>query len=257
MGVLALFFGASMNQLLIAGADTGAITMSSREIADLVESRHADVVRSIERLMFSKVISGYAPTAYTHPQNGQTYECYMLNKRDSFVVVAQLCPEFTARIVDRWQELEAQVAKPAFQIPTTLAGALRLAAEQAEQIEQQQAQLAIAAPKVAFVDGYVEATGLKGFREVAKLLRANEARLREFLIDRKIMYRLNGEWVAYQPHIDAGRFEVKTGKSDRSGHAFNRSMFTPKGVEWIAGEWAKRGIQQALSGAEFEPGEAA
>ena len=161
------------------------------------------------------------------------------------------------RVLARLNELEAKTAKPAFQIPTTLAGALRLAAEQAEQIEQQQTQLAIAAPKVAFVDGYVEATGLKGFREVAKLLKANEARLREFLIDRKIMYRLNGEWVAYQPHIDAGRFEVKTGKSDRSGHAFNRSMFTPKGLQWIAGEWAKRGIQQALSGAEIEPGEAA
>ena len=34
-------------------------------------------------------------------------------KRDSIVVVAQLSPEFTARLVDRWQELEAQVAKPA------------------------------------------------------------------------------------------------------------------------------------------------
>ena len=28
-------------------------------------------------------------------------------QRDSLIVVAQLCPEFTARIVDRWQELES------------------------------------------------------------------------------------------------------------------------------------------------------
>lgn len=28
-------------------------------------------------------------------------------KRDSIIVVAQLSPEFTARLVDRWQELEA------------------------------------------------------------------------------------------------------------------------------------------------------
>ncbi|MGL4297376.1 MAG: phage antirepressor KilAC domain-containing protein [Aestuariivirga sp.] len=229
----------------------GAITMSSREIADLIGSQHGHIKISAERLAGKGVIGTLAVREFTH--NGNTYTEYLLDKRDSLVLVAQNCPEFTARIVDRWQELEAQVAKPAFQLPTTFAAALRLAAEQAEQIEQQQAQLAIAAPKVAFVDGYVEATGLKGFREVAKLLKANEARLREFLIDRKIMYRLNGEWVAYQPHIDAGRFEVKTGKSDRSGHAFNRSMFTPKGVEWIAGEWAKRGIQQALSGAEIEP----
>lgn len=213
-------------------------TMSSRDIAELVESRHADVVRSIQRLMASSVISRYAPTAYTHPQNGQTYDCYMLNKRDSLIVVAQLCPEFTARIVDRWQELEAQAAQPAFQIPTTLSGALMLAARQAEQIEQQQAQLAIAAPKVAFVDQYVDSSGLKGFREVAKLLKANEARLREFLLDKGIMYRLGGTLTAYQQHIDAGRFAVKTGASQHGNYAFTRCMFTAKGVDWVAGLWA-------------------
>ncbi len=33
-------------------------------------------------------------------------------KRDSIVVVAQLSPEFTARLVDRWQELEAENVEP-------------------------------------------------------------------------------------------------------------------------------------------------
>jgi phage antirepressor YoqD-like protein len=40
-------------------------------------------------------------------------------------------------------------------------------------------------------------------------------------------------------HIDAGRFVVKAGTSQGSGHAFNQPKFTPKGVTWIAGEWAK------------------
>ena len=34
-------------------------------------------------------------------------------KRDSIIVVAQNCPEFTARLVDRWQELEKQVQQNA------------------------------------------------------------------------------------------------------------------------------------------------
>ncbi len=37
---------------------------------------------------------------------------YNLCKRDSLVVVAQLCPEFTGKLVDRWQELEAAAAQP-------------------------------------------------------------------------------------------------------------------------------------------------
>lgn len=46
-------------------------TMSSREIAGLVDSRHADVCRTIERLIEKGVVGGCAPSAYTHEQNGQ------------------------------------------------------------------------------------------------------------------------------------------------------------------------------------------
>lgn len=41
-------------------------TMSSREIASLVGSRHGDVYKSIEKLIKSGVIVGYAATPYTH-----------------------------------------------------------------------------------------------------------------------------------------------------------------------------------------------
>jgi phage antirepressor YoqD-like protein len=50
----------------------------------------------------------------------------------------------------------------ALTVPTSLSGALRLAAEQAELIERQQAALTSAAPAVEFVDRYVDSTGLKG-----------------------------------------------------------------------------------------------
>lgn len=222
---------------------SSGITMSSRDIADLLELRHDVVKRTIERLVKKKDSKGQpAPVIVQPPMvdeqdfdsvgRPRTTQVYKIAKRESYIIVAQLSPEFTARLVDRWQELEA------VQVPTTLSGALRLAADQAEQIERQQAALAIAAPKVAFVDRYVESSGNKGFREVCKLLKANENRFREFLIDEKIMYRLAGTLTPMAQHLDAGRFEVKTGSSDE-GHAFNQAKFTPKGVNWIAGEWAK------------------
>jgi phage antirepressor YoqD-like protein len=51
------------------------------------------------------------------------------------------------------------------------------------------------------------------------------------------MYRLGKSLTTYQNHIDADRFEVKAGEAN--GHAYNRCLFTPKGVAWVAGEWAK------------------
>lgn len=83
--------------------------MSSQEIADLVGSRHDDVKRSISRLAERRVIQ-LPPLAEVKNHLGQSVAVYLVCKRDSFVVVAQLSPEFTARLVDRWQELEAGLA---------------------------------------------------------------------------------------------------------------------------------------------------
>ena len=43
---------------------------------------------------------------------GRPVTLLLVGKRDSYVAVAQLSREFTARLVDRWQELEAAVAQP-------------------------------------------------------------------------------------------------------------------------------------------------
>lgn len=107
-------------------------TMTSREIAELVDSRHDSVKRTVERLAEKGVIS--QPPLVDGPKsaNGVVEQVFLIDKRSSLIVVAQLYPEFTARIVDRWQELEAGLA-PA--VPQSLSAALRLAADQAEQIE--------------------------------------------------------------------------------------------------------------------------
>ncbi|EDA9141900.1 hypothetical protein A4O06_23865, partial [Salmonella enterica subsp. enterica serovar Typhimurium] len=88
-------------------------TMTSIEIAKLVGSRHSDVKRSIERLVAKGVIQ-HTPLATV--ENNQSLspnkytKAYVFEgeqgKRDSIIVVAQLSPEFTARLVDRWRELE-------------------------------------------------------------------------------------------------------------------------------------------------------
>jgi phage antirepressor YoqD-like protein len=227
---------------------TAEQTMSSREIAELVESRHDDVKRSIVRLSERGAIA--LPPMAEVPNTGpgpRTISEYRIGKRDSYVIVAQLSPEFTARLVDRWQELEAQVAgrqiaAPRFDVPTTLSGALRLAADQAEQIEQQAAQIEAQKPAVEFVERYTHAEGNKGFREVVKLLNANERDFAAFLISNNIMYRLNGRLAAHAHHQHAGRFAVRTGIGDNE-HAFTQSMFTPKGIEWVAGKWAAYRLQ--------------
>lgn len=95
----------------IANLATTALTMTSREIADLVGKQHSNIKISADRLSEKGVIGTLAVQEFTH--NGNKYTEYLLNKRDSLILVAQNCPEFTARIVDRWQELEAAQPTPA------------------------------------------------------------------------------------------------------------------------------------------------
>ena len=77
-------------------------TMSHGEIAKLVNSRPDSVKRTIERLTKSGVIT-FTPTVETNSQNKDVIY-YNVNERDSYIVVAQLSPEFTAYIVDEWQK---------------------------------------------------------------------------------------------------------------------------------------------------------
>ena len=221
------------------------LVMTSIEIAELVEKRHDNVKRTIESLIERGTIA--SPQIEEKPTAGRPVSVYVFEdeqgKRDSIIVVAQLSPEFTARLVDRWQELEAQLSQPV-RIPQSLPEALRLAADLSEQKAELENKLAIAATKVEFVDNYVEATGAMGFREVAKLLKVKETDFRLFLIEQGIMYRLAGKLTPYAQHLDAGRFTMKTGENQNNGHAFIQVKFTPKGIQWIAGLLAANKVSE-------------
>lgn len=213
-------------------------TMTSREIAELTGKEHGHVKRDIIKMFYDlgrgEDVSSFGCT-YFDGQNRQQIE-YRLPHDEAVCLVSGYDVKARMAVIKRWQELEAAQAP---KLPQTMAQALRLAAEQAEQIEQQQAALDAAAPAVEFVDRYVDSTGLKGFRQVAKLLKIKEPEFRAFLHDQKIMYKLGDEWMPYQNHSDAGRFEVKAGTSEINGHAYNSARFTPKGISWVAGEYAK------------------
>ena len=83
------------------------ITMSSREIADLVEARHNDVVATIDRL-FEKGLLRSSRKSRREATGGRPVKVYDLIERDTHLVVAGYSDEHRARVIDRWQELETQ-----------------------------------------------------------------------------------------------------------------------------------------------------
>lgn len=207
----------------LEAANDAGLTMSSREIAELVGSRHDSVKRAIERLAERCTIElpPLVEVANAGPGPAKLAE-YRVGKRDSYVIVAQLSPEFTARLVDRWQELEdAAIAAPAFSVPTTLSEALRLAADQAEQIEQQQAQLARQAPQVAALHriALAETDATLCLTDAAKHLQVAPRKLTAWMMAAGWLYRRTegNNLTAVQKRLDSGYLTHKLVEYNGSG----------------------------------------
>lgn len=216
-------------------------TMSSREIAELVESRHDSVKRTIERLA-GKALIGFTPSVETSHEGAgaRDVEVYLVGKRDSYVVVAQLCPEFTARLVDRWQELESAAASIVPALPRSYAEALRELASSVERAEQQQVVIDALKPKADFHDAVTDAVNCQDMQAVAKVIGTGRNRLFSFLRDkrRKVLQDNNRP---YQRYEDAGYFRVVEHVwHDGAGkpHIGTTTYVTGKGVAFIQKLWA-------------------
>jgi phage antirepressor YoqD-like protein len=229
-------------------------TMSSREIAELTGKEHRHVLRDIRAMLCELGIgdSGYAQI-WTDPQNGQKYPEFQLPKDLTITLVSGYSVVIRHRIVTRWQELEAGAAP---KLPQTFAEALRLAAEQAEQIERQAQQIKLAAPKVEVVDNYLTVHKGQPVNEVAKELAKDfdigSKRLFAFMREKRLINDVNHP---YQQHVDAGRFYLQPGtRIDSHDQAVPTATLrvTPKGHFYLRellkrSDWpaSKRALKEA------------
>ena len=111
-------------ELVVNNQNKEVTMMSCIEIAELTGKRHDTVKRSMRRMQSREIIR-LTPLADVN-EKGQGVTRLLVTKRDSYVVVAQMSPEFTARLVDRWQELEQKslmTALPNFNNPSEAARA--------------------------------------------------------------------------------------------------------------------------------------
>ncbi|ENM8698049.1 Rha family transcriptional regulator [Escherichia coli] len=162
-------------------------SMTSIEIAELVGKRHDNVKRTIETLAKGGVIVRPQIEVFEKINNlglRRSVEAYVFEgeqgKRDSIIVVAQLSPEFTARLVDRWRELEEQVRQPLTEI--------EMIAAMAANAVQQQKRLHVVESKVSQVAETVEQIkkgnipeGYISYRQLAAKCGLTEAKCRNLV----------------------------------------------------------------------------
>jgi len=203
--------------------------MSSREMADLCKKPHDNVLKLIRSLVEKGIVKNTTPHQYTHEQNGQQYTHFLSDQRDSLVIVARLSPEFTAAVIDRWQELEAKSNTPA--IPQSYAEALQLAANQARQLE-------LAKPKVMHYDNVVERAGLLNATQVAQKVRLSAVAMNKILDELGVYNKsVKRSRVFQQWFIDKGLGEVK-----QTDQGYSQALFTKRGEAWVIERLVSEGV---------------
>lgn len=202
-------------------------SMTSQQIADLVETRHSLVKQSIDRLVARDIIIQPPLVNGIKAANGVTPTHYVFSgekgKRDSLIVVAQLSPEFTGAIVDRWIELERQVKEPVPQLPNNYIEAL-------EQLIVKEKALIAAQPKINHYDTVVARDTLLNATTVAQSVGLPSARKLNTELERLKVYNMTCKRgrVFQSWFMTKGYGEMKQGDT---GH--HQALFTTSGQAWI------------------------
>lgn len=135
----------------------GQLVVSSRQVAEHFEKRHADVLRSIQDIFNStqNCVQLFFKSSYKD-SSGKSNTEYLMN-RDGFSLLAmgftgKKAIEWKMKYIQAFNEMEKQLNT--VKVPQTFAEALQLAADQAKALEA-------ARPAVEFVERYVSVLLIK------------------------------------------------------------------------------------------------
>lgn len=168
-----------MNQLTIV-EQNGKFVADSREVAEMVERNHADLLRDIRK--YAEVLgkSNFAladlfiESFYTDIQ-GKPRPHYFLTKKGCDLIANKMTGEkgilFTVAYVTKFEEMEKQISYPG--LPTSYKEALLQLVSQVEKNEQLEEQRKLDRPKVIFAEALETSNTTILIGELAKLLKQN------------------------------------------------------------------------------------
>jgi len=188
---------------LVIMKDQQAVT-SSLQVAETFNKNHRDVLRAVDDLK-EGVAQNWADLfyedTYTHPQNKQQYRIIYMN-RDGFTLLAmgftgKKAMKFKLKYIEAFNKMESHIKIGGFKVPSTMAEALRLAADQQEQIEAMK-------PKVNYFDQIMASKSLMITTTIAKDYGMSAKTFNALLKKLKIQYKLGGIWYLYSEYQDNG-----------------------------------------------------
>lgn len=228
-------------------------TIESREVAKMIGKRHSDLMRDVYK--YESDISENAnlrsqdffiKANFRVKGNNKTYPCYLLTKKGCEFVANKMTGKkgnlFTASYITRFNQMEEQQVTTQFQIPQTYSDALRLAADQQDQLDKQK-------PIVEYTKKMLLNPGLETTTAIAKNYGMGAKKFNNLLHELGIQYRQGKTWFLYAKYQDKGYTHVEPfGYVDSDGmdQIRNTSKWTQKGQEFIYQKLKEVGISPTI-----------
>lgn len=207
------------------------LTMTSREIAELTNKEHKNVLRDILALKLTyKTMKEGMPkieqTPYVHPQNSQTYYEYNLSRMQCLDLLTGYNAELRIKVNRRWEELEKRNLP---QLPQSFADALLLAGKLEKEKEQALLLIEEQKPLVNLAKSIEATEGCISFKKMADIhFNFGRNTLMKKMRDASVLTSNNNP---YRRYIDQGLFEVD--EKNINGLLISTTFITPKGQIWI------------------------
>lgn len=232
-----------------------AQTVSSREVAEMMETRHDNLMNKIEKhnQILSNVtdlnfkVSDLWQLSSYKDSTGRTLKEYQVTKKGCEFLAHKTTGEkgdlFTIRYMNKFEEMEQYIKEQQVKVPTTYKEALqhllvqveeneRLQLENQQQtkvIEKQSEVIGEMAPKAEYFDALVDNNLLTNIRDTAKELGVKERIFTEWLIQKNLCYRDKKRKI--KPYANKMKyFELKE-FTTAWGHSDTQTLITPRGKE--------------------------
>ena len=169
--------------------------------------------------------------------SNQTESAYYILDKDQMMLVGMRESKSVRKNVLEWIKLATEDQKPA--IPQTYAEALLEAGRLALENEKQAEQLRLAAPKVEFVDKYVERSSLQTATQVAATFGMSAVKMNKTLDEIGGVYdkRIKRSRAFCAEWIVKGYGETK-----QNDQGYSSSLFTPAGIMRVTEIFTSEGI---------------
>jgi phage antirepressor YoqD-like protein len=222
-------------------------TMSSREIAELTNKQHKNVLADCDKLNESYRKLGVAEIlagVYTHPNTGkQQHREFLLTKIQCLDLMTGYDAELRIKVNRRWAELESEAKSPEMVMARGLMAAQCIIDRQAQRLQIVEGRNELLtkenealAPKAEYTDKVLQSTTTYTMTQVAKEFGMSAHAFSEKLHKKGVLFNQSGQWMLYAKYQNSGYAKPRTHqytKSDGTTGTNTITVWTETGRKFL------------------------